>query len=246
MSREELRKYLPDSPKEISFIGSSIVRLSSALSGGFIVTDHPRWAIGTVVMAWLGHEIEQYFKLHEKPTRKRNMKKVVTATIGLLLILFYCSSCGVFIDTGKWHLRRAEKHIRKAELHGAIWHSDTLYKMLKFEIPKVELKTTVKYSSLGRPIIVEENGVITRVQIDTVTKEVFINTVCPPRIIEKEVPVSVSRSIHPGKPAIRYWPWLLVALAAGYILGYLTWGNPRDGPVIKYIFPSDKKEKPPA
>jgi hypothetical protein len=174
------------------------------------------------------------------------MRKSTTAAIGLLFILFYCSSCGVFIDTGKWHLRRAEKHIKKAELHGAKWHSDTLFKMLKFEVPKVELKTTVKYSSLGRPIIVEENGVITRVQIDTVTKEVFVHTVCPPQTIERKVPVAIAKQINPGKPAIRYWPWLLVALSIGYILGYLTWGNPRDGPVIRYIFPSNKKEEPPA
>jgi hypothetical protein len=66
MSKEELRKYLPDSPKEISFFGSSIVRLSSAISGGLIVSDHAIWALVTVVLSWLGHEIEQYFKLHEK------------------------------------------------------------------------------------------------------------------------------------------------------------------------------------
>lgn len=69
MSKEELRKYLPDSPKEISFIGSSIVRLSSAMSGVFIVSDHPWWALVTVLLAWGGHEIEQYFKLHEKQNK---------------------------------------------------------------------------------------------------------------------------------------------------------------------------------
>lgn len=158
------------------------------------------------------------------------MKKLITAAIGLLFILFYCSSCGVFIDTGKWHLRRAEKHIKKAELHGAKWHSDTLFKLLKFEIPKVELKTTVKYSSLGRPIIVEENGVITRVQIDTVTKEVFIHTVCPPRVIEKEVPVAINKKIEANNPFKTHWPWLLlfivIALAVGFYLGYRARAGP--------------------
>lgn len=65
MSKEELRKYLPDSAKELSFIGSSIVRLSSALSGAFIVSEHSIWALGTILLAWIGHEIEQYFKIHE-------------------------------------------------------------------------------------------------------------------------------------------------------------------------------------
>jgi hypothetical protein len=72
MSKEELRKYLPDSPKEISFFGSSIVRLSSAISGGLIVSDHAIWAIATIVLSWLGHEIEQYFKIHERKTNDTN------------------------------------------------------------------------------------------------------------------------------------------------------------------------------
>jgi hypothetical protein len=74
MSKEELRKYLPDSPKELSFIGSSIVRLSSAFSGAFIVSDHGLYAIGTILLAWVGHEMEQYFKLHE-PVKKDELKK---------------------------------------------------------------------------------------------------------------------------------------------------------------------------
>lgn len=65
MSKEELRKYFPDSAKEISFLGSSIVRLSSAISGGLILSDHGVWAIITIFLAWIGHEIEQYFKIHE-------------------------------------------------------------------------------------------------------------------------------------------------------------------------------------
>ncbi len=72
MSKEELKRYLPDSPKELSFIGSSIVRLSSAFSGAFIVSDHSWYAIGTILLAWAGHEMEQYFKLHEKSAKKED------------------------------------------------------------------------------------------------------------------------------------------------------------------------------
>lgn len=61
-----LKKYLPDSPKELSFFGSSLVRLSSAVSGGLILSDHAIWAILSILLTWLGHEIEQYFKLHER------------------------------------------------------------------------------------------------------------------------------------------------------------------------------------
>jgi hypothetical protein len=70
MSREELEKYKPDSAKEFSFFGSSLVRLSSAVSGGLILSDHAIWAIASILLTWAGHEIEQYFKLHEPAEKK--------------------------------------------------------------------------------------------------------------------------------------------------------------------------------
>jgi hypothetical protein len=65
MSREELRKYLPDSPKELSFFGTAIVSLSAALSAVFISAGHPGWTYITIGLGWLGSTIEKYFQLHE-------------------------------------------------------------------------------------------------------------------------------------------------------------------------------------
>ena len=69
MSSEDLKKYKPDEAKEFSFFGTAIVSLSSALSGAFIAAEHPKWALITIVLAWLGHTVEKYFQLHE-PIRK--------------------------------------------------------------------------------------------------------------------------------------------------------------------------------
>lgn len=65
MSKEELRKYLPDSPKELSFLGSSLVRLGSVVSGCLIVSDHAIWALISGLIGWAGHEMNEYFKIHE-------------------------------------------------------------------------------------------------------------------------------------------------------------------------------------
>lgn len=67
MSKEELRKYLPDSPKELSFLGSSLVRLGSLISGCLIVSDNALWALVSGGLTWFGHEMNEYFKLHEPP-----------------------------------------------------------------------------------------------------------------------------------------------------------------------------------
>lgn len=70
MSKEELRKYLPDSPKEISFFGTALVSLCSAFSGALIVAEHPYWSLITIGLTWFGHTIEKYFKLHEPDAEK--------------------------------------------------------------------------------------------------------------------------------------------------------------------------------
>jgi hypothetical protein len=72
MSKEELRKYLPDSAKELSFFGTAIVSLSAALSGAFIAADHPTWSYITLLLGWLGHTIEKYFQIHEIPEKKQD------------------------------------------------------------------------------------------------------------------------------------------------------------------------------
>lgn len=71
MSLEDLRKYKIDSPKELSFIGSSIVRLGSAISGCLVITDHDGWALVSGFVTWFGHEMNEYFKLHEKEQPKQ-------------------------------------------------------------------------------------------------------------------------------------------------------------------------------
>lgn len=70
MSAEDLKKYKPDEAKEFSFFGSSLVRLSSAVSGALIVSDHAIYSLISVAVAWLGHEVQEYFKLHEKKENK--------------------------------------------------------------------------------------------------------------------------------------------------------------------------------
>lgn len=75
MSRAELKKYIPDSAKEWSFIGSAIVRLGSAMSGILIFAEKPTWILASAGLTWIGHEICEYFKIHQKETPKANIQK---------------------------------------------------------------------------------------------------------------------------------------------------------------------------
>jgi hypothetical protein len=73
VSLEELKKYKVDSPKELSFIGSSLVRLGSAISGCLVLSEHEQWAIGSMVITWFGHEMNEYFKIHEEDKKNDNL-----------------------------------------------------------------------------------------------------------------------------------------------------------------------------
>lgn len=72
MSKEELKKYRLDHPKEFSFLGTALVSLSSALSVTFVAADHPTWAYITIFLGWIGVTVEKYFQLHEPKKDENN------------------------------------------------------------------------------------------------------------------------------------------------------------------------------
>jgi hypothetical protein len=66
MSKEELRKYIPDTAEEWSFIGSSINRLGASLSLIGAIQEKFLWVLITVGLTWFGHEVSEYFKINMK------------------------------------------------------------------------------------------------------------------------------------------------------------------------------------
>lgn len=72
MSREELKKYLPDSPKEYAQIGGALARLGTAMSGVLLFAADKWWVIGSMSLTWLGHEINNYFKIHSDDNKVSN------------------------------------------------------------------------------------------------------------------------------------------------------------------------------
>lgn len=66
MSKEELKKYIPDTPAEWSFIGSSINRLGTAMTLIGAMQENLHWVLISAGCTWLGHEISEYFKINTK------------------------------------------------------------------------------------------------------------------------------------------------------------------------------------
>lgn len=149
------------------------------------------------------------------------MKQVLKYFLLYLLILlgfFFLLSCGG--PTGK--LRRAEKLIAKAEAQGLKWSVDTVFKTIEVITPKIEFDTVLKQVNFTDTITVTKDNVITRLKINTVTKEVFVSTECPSDTVFVKVPVQVKRKIEAGK-GWQYYFWRGLGLVVmAFIAGYIT------------------------
>lgn len=135
----------------------------------------------------------------------------------LIIILLIFTSCGPAAK-----LRRAEKLIAKAEKQGAKWKSDTVFKTIEVMTVKTQFDTVLKHVNFTDTITLTKDKIVTKVKINTVTKEVFVSTKVPADTIRVEVPVIVNREIKAGHG---FWYYLIrglllaiLAFVAGYLL----------------------------
>jgi hypothetical protein len=111
-------------------------------------------------------------------------------------IIIFCvlfSSC-----TPAAKLRRAKKLISQAEASGLTWKSDTVFKNIEIIMPEVKFDTIIQHVDFRDTILITKDRIITRVKINTVERDVFVETKCPEKIVVKKVPYTVTREIKVG------------------------------------------------
>jgi hypothetical protein len=132
--------------------------------------------------------------------------------IGALALWITISSCG---PAGK--LRRANRLIDQAVAAGATVKTDTVFVTKTVIVPETHFDTVLTRVNLTDTITVEKDKVITKVKINTVTKEVFVSTKCPERIKEVKVPVQVFKTISAG-----YTKWRVTWMTGlGWLIGFI-------------------------
>lgn len=128
----------------------------------------------------------------------------------LFLIVLLLASC-----SPKWHLKQAEKHLRKAEISGANVRVDTIYKTISVIVPETRFDTVVTIQNFRDTVTLEKDRIITKIKFDTLTKKLFVNTICPPDTVRVMVPYTVTKNIESG---VKWWLFVVVGVA-GLILG---------------------------
>lgn len=129
-----------------------------------------------------------------------------------LILLVSFTGCGP-----GFYLRKAERALKKAEQLGAQTTSDTVFVIKEVIVPETHFDTVLREVDFHDTITVEKDRIVTRVKVNTVTKEIFVSTKCPEDTVKIKVPVNVYRTIT-AKGWLRWW-MLLIVLAVGAILG---------------------------
>jgi len=122
------------------------------------------------------------------------------------LIIAVLAGCGP-----AFHLKQAERHLRKAEIKGAQVRVDTVYKTISVIVPETHFDTVLSVQNFRDTITLEKDKIVTKIKYDTITRRLYIKTICPPDTARIEVPISVTKEIKTGWP----WWWLIVAALGG-------------------------------
>lgn len=130
-----------------------------------------------------------------------------------LFLLILLTSCGPASQ-----LKRAKRLIEKAT-PGATVVSDTVWKDRVVVIPERHVDTLVKNVDFHDTITVVKDKIVTKVKVNTVTKEVFVDTKCPEIIKTIKVPTIVNKKISAGYTKGGLIWRAIVAFILGVVVG---------------------------
>jgi hypothetical protein len=138
----------------------------------------------------------------------------VIAVIMLGLMLLSC--------TAQNKLRRAERLIKKAEEQGAIWKADTVYQSITVTTPQIDVDTVFRDVHFTDTLVLTKNKVVTKVKINTVTRQVYVKTKCPEQTRKVIVTHTVTKTIKVGDGWVKDTLQGLAGLIAGLLIGAIA------------------------
>ena len=115
-----------------------------------------------------------------------------------------------------WHLKQAEKHIRKAQIKGAEIKTDTLW--LKDTVFIKAIRVDSIFTALKGDTVVLTKDRLKIVYIKLGADSVFIEGECEADTVIHEVPVTIVKEIKSGMA----WWWLAVVFIGTSILFFFA------------------------
>lgn len=134
------------------------------------------------------------------------------------IILIILCSCNA-----RYHLKRAERHIKIAESKGAVWGKDTVFRTIEVFVPEIRVDSTIVIKA-GDTVTIFKDRLqvkIKRLKGDTV----YVEGKCLPDTIKVETVSYVNNTIECPPPKWSGWDVIKIgsiAMVLGYVLGRLA------------------------
>ena len=126
-------------------------------------------------------------------------------------ILIFCLTALILASCGSnYHLRRANYHLKKAELKGAVTASDTVFIEKRVIVP--EVKTDTVFSSLEGDTVFLTKDRLKIKYVNMPGDSVYIEGKCESDTVLIKVPFTVTKTVIATKGFFFYLPWILVAV----------------------------------
>lgn len=116
--------------------------------------------------------------------------KLILLLAGSILL----SSCGA-----NFHLRKAERQLRKAQIKGAVINADTIFKSVPIITDRFVHDTVVQRLVNTDTLTIDHIRYRIKLKYDTITRTEFVQVECKPDTIVREVPVQITRTITAEK-----------------------------------------------
>jgi hypothetical protein len=130
-----------------------------------------------------------------------------------IILLLLLASCGQ-----RFHVKRAEFHLRKAQEKGAQVNLDTVVKINQITLKGVKVEFIPKPITLNDTIYFSKEKVTTKVVLKH--DSIFVETNCPDTVFHfKER--TITKTVTAVKSTWLRWWYLLIALAVGLVVGVL-------------------------
>lgn len=129
----------------------------------------------------------------------------------IIVVLTSCSP--------NFYVKKAERALKKAEQLGVTVKPDTIYITREIITPEYKYDTLIKQVDFRDTIRITDTRVETKIKINYLTKEVYIENKVKPDTLKIEVPITVTKEIHSG-----YSLWdLLIIVAIALLVIIAVW-----------------------
>lgn len=121
----------------------------------------------------------------------------------LFVVAIILSSCGA-----NFHLRKAERQLRKAQIKGAVINADTIFKSVPIITDRFVHDTVVQRLVNTDTLTIDHIRYKIKMKYDTFTRTEFVQVECKPDTIIKEVPVQIIKTIDAEHGDTYWWAFL--------------------------------------